>query len=547
MDEVRAALAGGQIRGGQTRQHKPARRSIHYSRIYTALPVGMSARVHLVEVSIHAGLPAFEMSGLAQGQVRQLRSRIGAAIKNSGYGFPDQRIVCAVTPEAAGTGTECLDLPVALAVLEASGQLKIPDSIAALGMLNLLGGLETAVPVFNPLRALRAKEIPRVLLPYASAIEASLRPEGVVLVRDLDDAAKRIRRARDYTALEPTPESAWPAIGDRPVEDEPELVDLPGQRLARHALQLAASGGHHLLMLGGPGCGKTSLARLAHALLPDMDAGAREETLSLFAAAGRSEEHGGSWRPPWRAVSYQVTDAALLGGGSWPIPGEVSLASNGVLFLDELTEFRTAQLDSLRSCLSDGTIRLLRSRAEVVYPTRFLLVGACNPCPCGYLLEAGHSCSCTETQIRQKLGHLSGPFRDRIDLWVNLQRVPDDELGRTINQLHLLPLADLRAQVLEARERQAYRAGKAGLDAGTLNSRIPATRIEEIFEVNGDSAALAEDLARSSKLSVRGYQQLLRVSRTAADLQGNARVTPEAVALAFQFHENLPASGGAYM
>jgi magnesium chelatase family protein len=461
---------------------------------------------HAVTVEVHSskGLPSFTVVGLPDVSCREARDRVRAAISSSGLKWPDTRVTVNLAPPTVRKVGSGLDLAIAVALLVASDQLEQEqvDGRAFLGELGLDGAVR---PVAGTVCLSEALGDRPLVLPEASVDEARL--VGDRPLHPVRTLAEVIAAARG--------DQPWPAPGPVGATEAPsappDLADVRGQPIARFALEVAAAGGHHLLMLGPPGAGKTMLASRLPGLLPPLSPSEALETTRIHSAAGLGLPRGGLVRhPPFRAPHHGASSVALVGGGGALMrPGEISAAANGVLFLDELAEFAPHALDALRQPLEEGVVRVARAAATVSFPARFLLVAAMNPCPCGYGSRPG-GCRCTDGARRRYQRRLSGPLLDRFDLRVEVSRPRiEDLMGRTRGE----PSSAVAERVLAAR-RIARGRGVAS------NSQLPAKRLDEVAPLSEAASDLLEGALRSGRLSARGLHRVRRVARTIADLAG---------------------------
>lgn len=481
---------------------------------------GLEAPPVVVETHLANGLPAFALVGLPDAEVREARDRVRAAIVNSGFEFPSRKITVNLAPADLPKESGRFDLPIALGILAASGQLPAAALAAHefAGELSLSGDLR---PVRGALAmALHAAGGGRdFVLPADSAREAALTGAGNLLAADslLAVCAHLCGRER----LERPPGAVDAA--DAPVF--PDLADVRGQAAARRALEIAAAGGHSLLMIGPPGAGKSMLAARLPGLLPRLDPDAARASAAVLSLAGRFRpaEFG---RPPYRAPHHSASAVALVGGGNPPRPGEISLAHHGVLFLDELPEFDRKVLESLREPLETGRIHIARAARQAEFPAAFQLVAAMNPCPCGR--HGSPECACTPDQVARYRGRLSGPLLDRIDLIVEVPALPADELaGRPDGE----DTATVRTRTAAAAERQQLRQGKP-------NARLEGREIDACCTTDADGTKLLRQAAERLGLSARGWHRILRVARTIADLAGSTELRAPHVAEAIQYRRH---------
>jgi len=494
--------------------------------IASASLLGIDGHAVRVEVHLSAGLPAFAIVGLPDTACREARDRVRAAITNSGYPFPARKITVNLAPSSVRKAGSGLDLAIAVGILVAAEEVP-GDAIGGQAFLGELGLDGTLRPVRGMVGLVAAAGCDTVVVPTASFAEATVAGD-----RHVRTARRLVEVIDALKGDEPWPETPDPGPG-RPPPPTPDLTDVRGQAAARRALEVAAAGGHHLLLVGPPGAGKTMLASRLPGLLPPLATDAALEVARIRSAVGEPLPAGGLCRtPPFRAPHHTASPVALTGGGTGVLrPGEVSRATHGVLFLDELGEFAPTVLDALRQPLEEGVIRITRASASATFPARFLLVGATNPCPCG---EGGTSaCACSDGEKARYRRRLSGPLVDRFDLRVDVDRPSPDELlrGRPGEAT-----AVVAARVREARARAQAR----GVEA---NGAIPRSRLDELCPITPDCEAVLEDALAAGRLSARGLDRVRRVARTIADLDGvDGPVTAGHVALALVLRaQPLPA------
>ncbi len=495
----------------------------------TATTVGIDARIVEAEIDVINSLPNISIVGLPDNAVSEAKERIRSAIKNSGFTFPRGRVVINLAPADIKKEGTYFDLPMAVGILLEEGLIETENikNCAFIGELSLDGSLRGVNGILPLVSELESKNIETIFVPQENAKEAALTGGGNIIgINHLRDIVSHFTDS----PIPPTKVNVQEYLNSQEDDYIYDFKDVKGQEKAKKALEIATAGGHNLLMTGSPGSGKTLMAKCIPSILPPLELSEAFELTKIYSIAGLlSPDKPLMNKRPFRTVHHTASANGIIGGGINPKPGEITLAHRGVLFLDEMVEFPRNVLETLRQPLEDGEIVISRTKMSIKYPAHFMLVGAMNPCPCGFLGDKEKQCTCSDTQIQRYQSRLSGPLLDRIDLVINVPRLTTDEL---IQKGESEPSAKIRERIVRARKIQAQRYKNDGI---LTNSELTTKLIKKYCVLSDKCTEILKFAAQKYNLSGRKYNRILKLARTIADLDNSENITELHISQALQY------------
>ncbi|SDD46752.1 YifB family Mg chelatase-like AAA ATPase [Sporomusa acidovorans] len=501
-----------------------------FAQIMGSTTMGLNGILITVEVDIANGIPCLDIVGLPDTAVRESRERVRAAIKNSGFEFPTRRITVNLAPADIKKESSGLDLPIAVGILAASGQILVNyQSQVFAGELSLEGRLRAVSGILSMAANCQDNAISEMFVAPENAQEALL--AGSLKVYAPETLAEIVKHLNAQRLLSPVV-SKMPER--QTIDSTLDFADVQGQVVAKRALEIAAAGFHNVMMVGPPGSGKTMLAKRIPSILPAMTSQEALEVTKIYSVAGMLKNNIGLvTERPFRSPHHTVSMAGMIGGGSMPRPGEVTLSHNGVLFLDELPEFPRTVLEVLRQPLEDGEVTISRVNATLSYPAKLMLIAALNPCPCGFSSDPSRECTCTPNDIRRYQKKISGPLLDRLDITIHVPRLEYNDLVKNVPQESS---SVIRSRVENARLIQEERLLKFGFHA---NAQMEHKHIKKLCKLTPDAIDLLRQAFSRMNLSARGYDRIIKVAQTIADLSGKLQIEVEHIAEAIQFRNDF--------
>jgi magnesium chelatase family protein len=491
--------------------------------VKSAALIGTDAIGITVEADVKHGMPSFSIVGLPDNAVKESRDRVRSAIANSGLDFPPLRIVVNLAPADVKKEGGVYDLPIAIAILAAMGVVprEAASSYLFIGELGLTGSIRSTKGAISAAFLSKSLGLKGVICPRTNMNEALLSGTCVWPCRDIKEVVR---------ILKENPEGILRTEIQLPekTDHEPDMSEIAGQTLPKRAVTISALGGHNLLMTGPPGAGKSMLAKRLPSILPPLTRQEILECTRIYSVTGRLPRNSIILTRPFRSPHASISEAGLIGGGGNPSPGEITLAHNGVLFMDEMPEFKRSALEAMRQPMEDGEVTVSRASLSVTFPSRFQLIAAMNPCPCGFKGHPAKECRCTPQQISKYLSKLSGPLLDRIDLHVWVDPV---EIENVVNCAPGIPSSQIRESIMNARQMQ--------IERGYINARIPDKDIDRICSLSASCRSLLISAMKQFNLSMRAYKRVIKVSRTIADIDGTENISERHLAEALQFRPEI--------
>ncbi len=482
------------------------------AKIYSAIPHGFGGEIVEVEGDMNRGLPAFNIVGMANKTINEAKERVRSALTNSGFSFPDKKVTISLAPADLAKDGSHLDLPIALSVLLMSGQIIKSDTDGRMfvGELSLDGEIRPVKGIINIIEAAKTAGIKEVFVPFKNLSQAALIHDVKIYgVGTLKEVFLKLKGQCTCA----TSDEFLPASSANTCVLGPFLDHVRGQELAKRAMTIAVAGHHNILISGPPGAGKTLLAKAAANLLPELTPDEKIELTKIYSIAGLATDEVVANRP-FRGPHHTASSVSIIGGGGSAMPGEISLAHKGVLFMDELPEYARSVLEALRQPLEDKTITISRANGKTTYPADFMLVATMNPCPCGYLGDPTHECKCTEVQIQNYQRKLSGPLFDRIDMNVDVERVENEALRAEVRDDEPHEHNVVKNTITGAVERQRARYGRDGM----YNSSLSSFEVSKLLHLDSEAERLLRDASTRLNLSARSYFKTIKVAQTIADL-----------------------------